>query len=262
MRQASFILALIFAVNFSGLAQVVRKGMKLTKPPMPVEAKALYSIEPMTGKWQEISRMSGNETQDFTDTLLLDIKNGKGTVKDATSMSMAMTGAAMIDAPDILDIGGYGYKIKDLSESTLVLQDDDYVHRLKKVSSFYLENVGKDSITQANYFVPVNADMELLKGKWNVYRRQAAPGFITENTVLVKSFSILSGAGNTGSGEIVTFNSGTNISENFPCVITLVGDGQLKVTSMKGDMIFNIYKADGKELVFGDEKGVMSYANK
>ncbi len=258
-----FLLAvlLIFIFQTVSFAQYTRGGMRpanISKPaPAPV---AQFKVEQLNGKWQEAVRAdSRNNAQSFTDTLLISVKNNKGMTKDATAMSMAMKGEVTIDAPATLSIAGSVFTIQKLSDNILMLQDENYVRTLKKVAVFNYEIAG-DSVKHPEYSKPVNAQMDNVKGKWDIYRRQAAPGFITPETDLVKSLTIAAGSGASGSGEIVIYN-GDNLSTAYPCVITLM-EGQIKLSSTKGTMIYNIYKADGNEFIFGDEKGVMNYGKK
>ena len=250
----------IFSLTAS--AQYTRGGMRPRTVTTTTPATApLYSIEQLNGKWQETSRVNAhNENQTFSDTLLLTVKNNKGGIKDASGMAMEMKGAAEIEAPAILNVAGTEFIIKKLNNDMLLLQDDQFVRTLMKRDRFYYETLGKDSVAANTYTVPVNTDMDNLKGKWEVYRRQAPPGFITPTTALIKSFTVSAGNGASGSGEITVYN-GDNIAETFPCVISLSA-GQIKISSQKGTMLLNVYKASGSEFIFGDDKGVMNYAKK
>lgn len=243
--------------------RVVRKGMKETgkETAQPVPAK--YTIDQLNGKWQETERYNtASENESFTDSLQLTLNNGLASLRDARGMSVAMKGTAAIEAPATLNVAGDSYVIKSMEPNLLVLQNSEHVRKFKKLDQFYFETVGKDSVKQASYNNTINTDLKNLSGKWDIYRRQAAPGFMNENTLLVKSVTFLTqGDNNTGTGEIVTYTSGANVSDMQPCTISCT-NGQITFTTSKGSMTYNVYKADGSEFVFGKEDGVMNYAKK
>lgn len=266
-----FFLSVLVSFFFNSLsAQVVitnkvkRKGVRpidMSKgTPVPA-ANAMYTIGQLNGNWQEFRRTDeNNHRQEFTDTLLISIKNNRGMVKDQISMNMEMVGDASVEPPATLAIAGDTYTIKRADNRILVLQDDGYIHIMKKVAYFNYQTAGKDSIVPPRYTVLNDINLRNLSGKWFVYRRQAVPGYINENTTLIKSVSVLNyNEDGSASGEVVTYKGEDNISEPSPCTISFTG-GKLNINSKSGSMWFSVLKADGNEFIFGDERGVMNYA--
>ncbi len=228
----------------------------------PVPAgTAMYTIGQLNGNWQEFRRVNqSNNRQDFTDTLLIAIKNNRGMVKDQISMNMEMMGDASVEPPATLAIAGDTYTIKKADNRMLVLQDDNFIHVMKRVDYFNYQAAGKDSIVQPRYTALNDINLRSLSGKWFVYKRQAVPGYINENTTLIKSVSILNyNEDGSASGEIVTYKGEDNISEPSSCTISFTG-GKLNINSKTGSVWFSVLKADGNEFIFGDENGVMNYA--
>ncbi|MEJ7610707.1 MAG: hypothetical protein WKF88_05945 [Ferruginibacter sp.] len=256
-----YCISILLLFSVSAIAQkVIRKGMPpMTKTVVRTNGAAMYDVRKLNGKWQEFARRTlKNENIPFKDTLLFSISNNKGFIKDNTSMNMTMRGDVSIEGPSTLIIGSDAFNILRQQGNMLFLKDDTYIRSMKRVPRFYYETVGKDSIKLPEYNTTINAEMANLKGKWLVYRRQAEPGFITGKTELIKYVTISSGSGMQGSGEITTYN-GDNIAETHAAEFML-SPGRLTITSKKGTMVFNTYKANGKELIFGDLNGVLNYA--
>ena len=256
-------LSLVLFCSFSLFVQaqkVIRKGMPpITKTVVNTNAAPLYDVRKLNGKWQEITRRTlKNEAIGFKDTLLFVINNNKGFVKDNTGMTMTMNGDVSIEGSSTLLIGSDAFDILRQQGNMLFIKDETFIRYMKRVPRFYYEMVGKDSVKLPEYHTAINAEMDNLKGKWLVYRRQAEPGFITGNTELIKYITVTSGSGTQGAGEITTYN-GDNISETQAADFSLA-PGRITVTSKKGTMVFSTYKANGKEFVFGDLKGVLNYA--
>jgi hypothetical protein len=255
------IASLLFSNSIS--AQVVRKGMGMesSKKTVISAPPAKYTIDQMAGKWQEVKRMNTkSEIVDFTDSLSMTINGGKSEVR-AGGMGMIMRGEAAIDAPATLNIAGDSYGIRTVDKDVIVLKDDQYLRQLNRVSQFYFENTGKVAVKSLDEATAVTANIKDLSGKWEVYRRTAKPGAITDSTVLFKSITLTEITDdNTAKGEMVIYN-GSNISQLLPCTVRILGT-ELSIISDKGPMIFNIYKAEGGDFVFGKTDGVTSYANK
>jgi len=244
--------------------KVKRKGVRpidMSKGTPAPAVNAMYTIGQLNGNWQEFRRTDvSNRRQDFTDTLLISIRNNKGMVKDQISMNMEMMGEASVEAPSTLNIAGDTYTIKKADSRIMVLLDDDAVHIMKRVAYFTYQTVGKDSIRAPRYTVLNDINLRNLSGKWFVYKREAVPGYINENTTLIKSVSVLNyNEDGSASGEIVTYKGEDNISEPAPCTISFTG-GKLNINSKTGSMWFSVLKADNNEFIFGEEHGVMNYA--
>lgn len=268
MKQAFILLSFILfscTLFAQGAYKVKRKGVRpvdMTKKGSGTtesDAAALYNISQVNGKWQEIKRMDGNSSESFTDTMLIMVNNGRGFIKSDESMVMTMQGNASIEGSNTLAIAGDTYSIKRLSDNTLVIADDDATHILKRVPYFVFENAGKDSIVLPRYELKENVNLKNVSGKWQVYRRQAEPGFINTNTTLIKYLSISNyNDDGTATGEIVTYN-GDNIMQTSPATISFSG-GKLHISTDKGSWNYDVYRADDHEFIFGDAKGVMNYA--
>lgn len=265
MRHSIYSIA-IAALFFSGSTsaqQVVRKGMAMesSKKTVISEPPAKYTIDQMAGKWQEVKRMNTkSEIVDFTDSLSMTINGAKSEVR-AGGMGMIMRGEAVVLAPATLQIAGDSYGIRTVDKDVIVLKDDKYLRQLNRVSQFYFETTGKSPVKSLDENTAVTANIRDLAGKWEIYRRTAKPGAITDSTVLFKSITLTEITDeNTAKGEMVVYN-GSNISESLPCTVRILGT-ELSIISDKGPMIFNIYKAEGGDFVFGKADGVTSYANK
>lgn len=242
--------------------QVVRKGMKMESSKKNITAPpAKYTIEQLAGKWQEVKRISKKyEFVDFTDSLSMTINGAESEIR-AGGMGMIMRGEAYIEAPFMLNIAGDWFTIRNVEKDKIMLHDDKYVRKLNRVSQFYFETTGKVPVKSLDENTPVTANIKDLTGKWEVYRRTAKPGVITDSTVLFKSVTITEIVDdNMAKGEMVVYN-GSNISQSLPCTIRVLGT-ELSIISDKGPMIFNVYKADSGAFVFGKEDGVVSYAKK
>ena len=269
MKKA-LILPLFILFSGSLLAQaykVKRKGVQpidVSKTPTTsttnAGANSLYTINQLNGKWQEVRRISGNNSSAaFTDTMLILVNNGRGFIKSDESMVMTMQGTASIEGSNTLAIAGDTYSIKKLSDRGLMLADDNETHILRRVPYFTYENAGKDSIVLPRYEVKENINLKNVSGKWQVYRRQAKPGFITENTMLIKYLTISNyNDDGTATGEIVTYN-GDNIMQTSPATVSFSG-GKLHISTDKGAWHYDVYRADDHEFIFGDSGGVMNYA--
>lgn len=254
---------IIFSTGLSVQAQrVVRKGVKPLKETVVIQsAPAKFSTGQLNGKWQEMSRTVNGERKSFTDTLMLHFENGKAAIRDANSMTMTMSGNVSVEAPATVSIGGYEYNIRSLNKNVLLLEDEGTLREMHRVGKYYFETVGKDSIKLPEYTDVVTADLRKIEGKWNVYRRTAAPSFITNSTVLIKSITIVpTDKENVAFGEIVTYD-GANIMETTTCGIG-IAPGSMNITSKKGTFLMQVYKASADELIFGDNRGVVNYAKR
>ena len=256
------IAALFFSNNISA-QQVVRKGMGMesTKKTVISAPPPKYTIDQLAGKWQEVKRMNTkSEMVDFTDSMSVTINGSKSEVR-AGGMGMIMRGEASVEAPAVLHIAGDTYTIRTADKDVIVLKDDKYLRQFNRVSQFYFENAGKSTVKSLDEATAITANIKDLAGKWEVYRRTAKPGAITDSTVLFKSITLTEITDdNTAKGQMVVYN-GSNISQLLPCTVRILGT-ELSIISEKGPMIFNIYKAEGGDFVFGKVDGVTSYLKK
>lgn len=252
---------LITGISFSSTAQKVkRKGTE----PIQVNAKAraaAYSIDQLSGRWQEIKRIpAGSKAPvDFSDSLLLHIENGKAELKDATSMRMTMRGEAAIEAPHSLVVAGDVYTIRSSDSSTLIIDDGEFTRSFQKKDQFYYETLGKIKIEQDTISHPVTIDISNLKGKWLVYSRKAQPGATNEQTPIIRSLEIVSVSDEgIAYGELVFYIS--NVTKTVKCQL-VTKDGIIKIVTDKDTWNLFAYKADGKEFIFG-ETGKLVYYSK
>lgn len=239
--------------------KVKRKGVtpkEITKK-APV---ALFTIRQLNGKWQEVKRFPANskEAVAFSDTLLLQFKDGNVEIKDATSMRMSMKGEAQIDAPNILTVAGDEYSIQSLDKSKLVIKDGEFTRELQSKESFYYETVGKLKVEKDSFTRPVVINIHDIKGRWLIYSRQAVPGTVTDQTALIKSVNILTVADDgTGTGEVVFYTK--DVSQSQACTFS-VKDGNFQIICEKYTWNYYSYKADGNEFVFGEIGKLIYYA--
>lgn len=241
--------------------RVIRKGVTENRPAnnnsKPV---AKYSISQLNGKWQEVKRVSvdSNLAVSFSDSLLLDFKEGEVEVKDATSMRMTMRGEAQIEAPNSLVAAADVFKIRSLNEKTLVVDDGEFVRELQKKEHFYYETLGKLKVEQDSVSKPVSIDIKNLKGKWLVYARKAVPGATNDQTALIKSLEI-----NSISDDGIAFGEATfytkDITKVLPCQV-VTKEGAIKIVTDQYIWNFYTYKADGVEFVFGETGKLVYFA--
>ena len=266
MKQIILTAVLVTGLSNLMLAQVVgqkpiRKGMlPISKTVVHTDPAPQYEIRNLNGKWQEIKRITArNERKEFADTLMLMLSNGHGILKSSNDMNMVMKGEASVESGNMLSVAGSEFTLLGYSGSYLTLKDEEGMTRsLKRVKRFYGETVGKDSIKLPVYTTPVNAEAALLNGKWDVYRRDAEPGFITNTTTLVRSISFNTISGNGGTGEVTTY-TGSDNSITSPMKFSVNGS-TLTISTDKQDLTVSVYKADGKEFVFGRSGAILSFA--
>ena len=247
------ILATTLSPTFS--QRVKRKGTTPIELKGPSEPAAKFSLDQLQGKWQEYTRIEigANTKEEFKDTLMVRIDRNTAEVREG--MSLNMKGEASIEAPNELTIAGDTYSINTITENELAIDDGQFLKTLKKVSQFYLETVGKDSVKAQAYNVPQNILPANLQGKWIVYRREAKPGLINSNTELIKSLSIV----NDSTGEIVVYKN--DQTEKLTCTIA-IKQNSFTVSANNKQWEFIAYKADNNEFVFGKENEVLNFAKK
>jgi hypothetical protein len=261
MPQLRFYLIIMVALNFylPSNAQYKRRGeilqSRLNKASKPPKA-ADYKLEQLQGKWQEFERKDRNNNfpVSFTDSIQLKFTDSNKVItRTSTVSSMMMTGEAEIDEDNVLTTAADEYTIKSVSNNELVLDDNDlFIHRLKKVNSFWYETFGRIPVKQNDYSIPIEAEVPKMMGKWYVYRRKAKPGAITADIFLIKYFNItakLNAA--TATGDIVFYNS--QVSKQSACMVTLKGP-DIKIVAGKNSWTFSVYQADADNFVFGNSK--------
>ena len=230
--------------------------MKPTDVTKGKAAQAKFSLDDMQGKWQEARREDlGKEAIPFTDTLLLQI-NGTQSVHSQGN-TMTMRGPAAIDGA-YLSLPTGDYEIKKLSAKELVLFDGETTTTLSKVSHFYKESLGKDSV-KTETLATDNIQAESIIGDWNIYRRSAEAGSIPADHKMLKRMIITETADKklTGRIEYGQENNGYNEEATF----TIQGNTLLVVTDKTNLKLLN-YKAQNGEFIFADEAGMIYYSKK
>lgn len=241
-----------------GMAQkVVRKGVQPTKVKSPSQT-VFYNIDQLAGKWQEITRKNAerNEVVHFTDTLRLNF-NKRDSVYIYDGISMSQKGLVSIEGPTSLSLAGDTYSILSMNNTSLILNDGEFIRSFRKTDRFYHETLGNLKADPESFEKPMAINAVNLQGRWDVYRRQANPG--TTDSVLIKSITFTTSTNNSITGTVSTYTSGNTKTENFTGYIsgtTLV----INAPNFKGN--WTTYKADGKEFVFGKEKEIIYYAKK
>ncbi len=258
----------ILSLTANTFAQrVKRKGTTPIEmnPNAPVkkgdEKHLQFTLAQIQGKWQEHGRSESDTHHKLTysDTLMLNIKNNQAELREGKSMNMK--GDVAIENGDDLEIAGDSYVIRSISNGWMVLDDGEFLRALQQVDKFYLETVGKDSINQAIYKTPQPILLANVTGKWLVYRREAKPGAVTNDTELVKSILVAGpkDSANVSAGEIVVYQN--DISEKLNCVITIKETNML-ITAGKRSWTFDTFLADKNEFVFGKAGELIHYAKK
>lgn len=263
--QKTALLLLLVSFAMAAAAQKVRrKGM----PPIDITKNKkgrktpqyTFTVEQFDGKWQEVSRKdkSGNVVE-FTDTIYLHFTgNGKVITRDGNAVNMS--GSAVLEAPgNILLVAADVYAILSANDSIAELDDqNEFVHVLKKTNRFRYEDYGKLSVKQETFSDPVSITLNDVLGKWMVYRKVASPGAIHPPVNIITYLKITDSTGeNTAKGEITFYQ--TDKSTVLPCVIKVANAG-LDIIAGEYNWQLFVYKADKKELVFGDAAVLLYYA--
>lgn len=261
------ILMLLFTTIVSSHAftqnrRVKRQGVTPTAVGDKPENKFTYNykISQFAGKWQEVKRIYKNGQQaKITDTVFIYFKeNNKVETRDGSKTFIK--GEAMLEAPgNILVAAADVYTIQSATKDTLVLDDQDtFIHILIKVNQFWVETVGKTPVATEAYEQAIVPDIEKLMGNWSIYRRHSKPGATNTETMLIKQIKINKVINiTTASGEITCYKK--DVSETLPCTISINGE----VTTIKTasyEWKVPVYKADGKEWIFGEKDKLLYFA--
>ncbi len=236
--------------------KVIRKGM----PPARINKNAktvFYNVAQLSGKWQEYQRkVAGTSAPvDFKDSLLLNF-NKRDSVYIYDGISMSQRGVVAIDGPATLSLAGDIYTIVSLSKTVMVLNDGEFTRSFKKTGRFHHETLGKLKADIDSYENPAVINPAKLKGRWDIYRRQANPG--TADSIQVKSITFLT-TSDAITGSISFYSSGNTFTENFTGYIT---GTTLFVNAARKQWQWDTFKADGEEFVFGKDKEIIYYAKK
>ncbi|MBL0356739.1 MAG: hypothetical protein IPP72_07480 [Chitinophagaceae bacterium] len=258
----TFLLLLLITGSITA-QRVKRKGVNsidISKNKRPgTKQEPEFSTTQLVGKWQEVYRTDKNSIPaGFTDTIYLNfLSANKVITRDGNSMNMA--GDAMIESGNILQAAADTYTIISIADSQLVLDNqDNLIHTFKKTEEFIFDTYGKNPVKKEDFTDPVPVSMADVKGNWMVYRKVAKPGAINPPVNIIQYLKITDSTGENTAKGVITFYQ-TNKSTELPCTIKITNAG-LDITS--GDFSWSLfaYKADKKELVFGDAAVLLYYA--
>ncbi|HMJ47312.1 MAG TPA: hypothetical protein VK498_08280 [Ferruginibacter sp.] len=252
LLKSLFAITFLTAITLSAESQklkVKRKGVEpLDVTKNPPTNSSMYSLNQFTGKWQEVSRTDGrNSAVGFKDTLFYNFSD-KGEVFSRDGVNMSLMGEALIDPGNVLVAAADVFTIKSMNKNQVVLDDGEYIHTLVRKNGFWYETLPTNEIVPEKFNSPVAVNASALSGKWKVYRRAAQPG--TTDKVLIRILNVSNiNNDNSATGEITFYK--TEKLEMLPCSITLDGS-RMHISTEKNTWNFTVYKADGKDLVFGD----------
>ncbi len=259
------LLTLSVTVSTSLLAQrerVKRKGTTPIDVTKKVSDKNPYgfSMDKLTGKWQEITRTGNKNNQpvELTDTIYLNFLSTDKVITREGNNMVSMRGAASIDG-NVLLAAGDVYTILKLTDTVLILDNqDEYIHTLKKTDEFFFENYGKIPVKKEDFTDPVPVTLKDVLGKWMVYRKVAKPGTINPPVNIIQYLKITdSTSENTATGEVTFYQ--TDKSTLLPCTVKVTNAG-LDITAGEFSWSLFVYKAMNKEMVFGDAAVLLYYA--
>jgi hypothetical protein len=265
MKKITAVLLLILVTATIAAQRVKRKGVQpidVSKNKRPGSKKTpAFTMEQLVGKWQEIARTDkSNQPIDFTDTIYLNFTStNKVTTREASSMT-SMTGAASIEDPgNVLMAAADIYTILSVADSQLVLDNqENYLHLFKKTNQFFYETYGKLAVNPNVYKDPVSVSLADVKGRWMVYKKEAKPGTVNPPVNIIQYLKITDSTGeNTATGEVTFYQ--TDQSTELPCTIKVTNAG-IDITAGEYNWALFVYKADKKELVFGDAAVLLYYA--
>lgn len=215
------------------------------------DARGNYTINQLTGKWQETSRRkrNNNSPEDFTDTLFYDF-SGTNDVFTKDGVNMSLKGKASIGAGNELVAAADVYQIRSISNDQVVLDDrEKYIHTFSRKQIFWYETFPTQTVVQASFTSPIKARSADLIGNWMVYRRDAEPGELANTSYLIKALNISRANGENLYGPVTFFHA--DKTDSLPGVLTIAGE-KLNITTDTHSWQFNVYKANGTELVFGN----------
>jgi len=249
-----FITAMLLSFLLESGAQYRRRGETLQSPGnKKTPGKASYTLSQFQGKWQEYQRKNraNNEAVDFNDSIQLVFSDSnKVETRTSSPTSMHLKGEADIDTDNTLTVAADQYMIKSLVNNELVLDDNEqFIHVLKKVDSFWFEKLGRLSVSKNDFTAPVKTTIDAITGKWAVYRRQAKPGSVGNEELLIRYLNIIvKKDAHSATGNIEFYQGGN--SQQSPCQVTVNGS-DLKIVAGNKTWNLSVYQSDKDNLVFG-----------
>ncbi len=250
--------AFLITIAFSALTQKREVKLKNVTPKDVTKKmsnnKTNYSLEQFNGMWQEINRMAikTNSSIAFKDTLFYSFLGG-GEVFSRDGVSMSMKGEAAIEPNNVLVAAADVFTIRSMNNNQVVLDDGEYVHTLIRKKEFWYESMPNNAVVTEKFITPVSINASALAGEWKVYRREAKPGTIDKLLIKTLNIQAIKNA-NNATGEVTFYKT----EKTHTLSATYILDAErLRISTEKDTWNLIVYKADGKELVFGD--GAMIY---
>lgn len=220
-----------------------------------------FTMEQLVGKWQEIRRTyKNNSPENFIDTNFLNFSSPSKVTTRTGNNQGSIVGEALIEQPgNTLLAAGDVYTIVLVNDSVIILDNQEYfLHTFKKTNEFWYETFGKLSVKQDVYKNPVSVKISDVMGKWAVYKREAKPGAIHPPANIIRYLKITEKTGeNTAKGQITFYQS--EQSKLLLCTIKTTNAG-IDITAGEFNWSLFTYKADGKELIFGNTEVMVYYA--
>ncbi len=220
----------------------------------------VFDIETFAGKWQESDRLNrGNESVEITDTFFINFVARKE-VYTWKGLQPRQVGEAFIEKPgNILFVNSYEFTIYKADSNELVLFDQDkYFHVFKKVALFYDETLGKQQVEKESIKGPISLHIKNIKGNWLVYKREAKPGLVKPQTVMIKRIIVSESISeDSATGKITIFHS--DEAKEIPCIFKINNAGFDIVAQDYTESVF-VYKAADNELIFGDTEKILYYS--
>lgn len=216
----------------------------------PIYAQLNYDT--FRGKWQERSRSIKNKSIKFDDTLQLDFYK-RDTVVLRNGSGVSYRGGVLF-VKDTLYASSVPFKVLQVSGYRLLLQDSLGMRTLVKVKRFHHDNLGLRAVATDDLSEPRNVGLNQLRGKWEVYRTEAAPG-VAEDSLIIRGMEISSG----GIAKMEFQNK--KISFTSPATIQ---KSRVEYKLRLEDHIwpFHIYKLNRQEMVFGNHGGIVYFAKR
>lgn len=245
------------AVATAQNSELIARGHRGTQQ-APTPPAVLFTLPQFTGRWQEIKRTGPNKKAvTFTDTTLIHFYDG-GTVETRRTtddkMDIRMVEKASIDDENVVMTAEQDYTALSITKDAMVLQDqDDSIHSFKKVAVFPYEVAAGYTPPATISTTPETAvatiSLAKIMGEWDVYKREAKPGFVTSSTVLIKALNLTKKVDNNTANGIATIYQG-EVSQQLPCTVIIHGSNiKIIVATVTFDLPVKV--ADGKEFDFG-----------
>lgn len=252
-----FLICLLASQQIS--AQYKRQGSRpavVNKTTSPQQSN--YKIEQFFGKWQEISRTGKQKSKAaITDTLLIQVTE-PDKVETREGTKNIIKGNISIEPGDILVVAADVYEIISVTEKQLVLDDQEgFIHTFAKTDLFTYETYGKNTVTAGQYDKPVSFTLADIQGKWFVYKKEAKPGVIAQETLLIKEIKINPATGETSAGEITFYNYSK--TETQPCTVS-IKNNYVVISAGGHEWKYLVYKISATEWIFGNHDELMYHA--